>query len=298
MDELFGDPAPANDPAPADPAMPDQADGDLFGAPADPAPAPADDAIFGDPAPAADPFGAPAAPAPAVDNALEAPAPADQDIFGAPADPAPAPADDAIFGDPAPAAPADDIFGAPADPAADPAPAEEAPKDDLDNLFNSLDATPNWFEAPADAKPVSIEAPGDSYDELFGAPASESAVDSTPSATDRLNPPESAPSTDEDWRREIDDLFRSSAHSKQADAFRGAEYRQWIDNTGSFEVRAQLAVIFPDRVRLLKDNGKFSTVPLDRLSPADREYVEWVTGKLRSSSRVVSATPIEAPVTR
>lgn len=62
--------------------------------------------------------------------------------------------------------------------------------------------------------------------------------------------------------------------------FRGAEYREWIDNTGTYRVQARVAVIFEDRVRLLKDTGKITTVPITRLSPRDRAYILWVAASL------------------
>jgi hypothetical protein len=64
------------------------------------------------------------------------------------------------------------------------------------------------------------------------------------------------------------------------DAFRGAEYRVWSDNTGTFSVTARVAIIFADCVRLLKENGRTTTVPIRRLSEADRLYVQWVAVSL------------------
>ncbi len=58
------------------------------------------------------------------------------------------------------------------------------------------------------------------------------------------------------------------------------QVRTWSDNTGTFEVVGKLAVIFPDKVRLLKDNGRFCTVPLRRLSDADRQLIERIADRL------------------
>jgi hypothetical protein len=41
-----------------------------------------------------------------------------------------------------------------------------------------------------------------------------------------------------------------------------------------------LVMIYPDRVRLLKENGKHTTVPYTRLSNQDQEYVNWVAVSL------------------
>lgn len=49
--------------------------------------------------------------------------------------------------------------------------------------------------------------------------------------------------------------------------------RTWVDDTGQFRVQAQLLQVLDGRVRLLKTTGRTTTVPLARLSPADRAYV-------------------------
>ena len=49
--------------------------------------------------------------------------------------------------------------------------------------------------------------------------------------------------------------------------------RLWRDDSGEFEVRGKLVLILDGKVRLLKETGKYTTVPLDRLSPADLSYV-------------------------
>jgi hypothetical protein len=84
----------------------------------------------------------------------------------------------------------------------------------------------------------------------------------------------------------LDSLFDPPS----AESFKGAEFRTWQDNTGNFAVSARLDTIFPDKVRLLKDNGKFSTVPFRRLSQADQLYVQWVAIQLtQPAGRMVSA---------
>jgi hypothetical protein len=50
--------------------------------------------------------------------------------------------------------------------------------------------------------------------------------------------------------------------------------RLWTDNTGAFQVRGRLAVIMADHIRIFKVNGRYTTVPMERLSPFDRDYVE------------------------
>jgi hypothetical protein len=49
--------------------------------------------------------------------------------------------------------------------------------------------------------------------------------------------------------------------------------REWIDNSGQFRVLARLLLVLEDKVRLLKESGRTTTVPVNRLSAADCRYV-------------------------
>jgi len=53
--------------------------------------------------------------------------------------------------------------------------------------------------------------------------------------------------------------------------------RHWTDNSGQFQVRGRLILILEGKIRLLKETGRTTTVALERLSTADRRYVEQVT---------------------
>jgi len=55
--------------------------------------------------------------------------------------------------------------------------------------------------------------------------------------------------------------------------------RQWTDNSGQYQVQGRLILIMDGKVRLLKETGRTTTVPLDRLSTADRAYVERVVAQ-------------------
>ena len=118
----------------------------------------------------------------------------------------------------------------------------------------------------------------DSFDELFGEPAKEPAAsETTPTASETAETPaqpaaEEKPA-DEKQAEPADDLFgdpfKISAEGK-------LPMRAWVDNTGTFKIQGRLIAIFDGKVRVLKDTGKTTTVPLTRLSTADREYVEQV----------------------
>src|SRR5262249_23498914 len=49
--------------------------------------------------------------------------------------------------------------------------------------------------------------------------------------------------------------------------------RVWTDNTGKHQVNARLVSVGATSVRLLKDSGKYTTVPFYRLSVEDQEFV-------------------------
>ncbi len=51
------------------------------------------------------------------------------------------------------------------------------------------------------------------------------------------------------------------------------EYRQWTDSTGKYQAEAQFSGMIGSTVRLLKPNGKTVTLPLKKLSQADRKWI-------------------------
>ena len=277
-DDIFGEA-----PAPTKPAD------DIFGeAPA--ATKPADD-IFGDSPTANKPADEPASPtAPKSKTDLD-------DLFGN--DPAPkVPAEsDALKQE----TPVDNLFET--EPKAN-TPAKAPADPSFDDLFNTNEkpAAPA-SEPPIDellGKPIATEkdvsrempnempaADGAFIDSLFGGSSrgampvdSESAVPD-PSIEEQLNLPSDLrePAKTKEPVDELDALFGIGAFTAPSE-FMGAEYRQWVDNSGAYQVKGRLAVIYVDKIKLLKENGKFTTVPLSRLSDADFGYVSWVATNL------------------
>ena len=55
--------------------------------------------------------------------------------------------------------------------------------------------------------------------------------------------------------------------------------RDWTDNSGQFRVKARLISILDGKVRLLKETGRTTTVPVERLSTDDRAYVDQIIGR-------------------
>ena len=298
IDDLFG-----TEPAKPAPAKPAAAADDLFGtepAPAKPAPAKpaaaADDLLGTEPAPAK-------------------PAAAADDLFGTePAPAKPAAAADDLFGtEPAPAKPAaaaDDLFGT--EPAADKATKTDPAESDIGELFKENAQTkpapvPEKGEPNLDelfGKPISATTEeatqsnvstddAELIDKLFSQSrvGGEQPKQNAPAALDTVtSPAESAPDSietktttpaavDSDPDLELDKLFGVGSFTPPPQ-FDGAEYRQWVDNTGAYAIKARLTVIYSDKIRLTKENGNMTTVSLSRLSDADFGYVQWVASNL------------------
>jgi hypothetical protein len=55
--------------------------------------------------------------------------------------------------------------------------------------------------------------------------------------------------------------------------------REWTDNSRHFRVKARLISILDGKVRLLKETGRTTTVPLDRLSTDDRAYLDQIMAR-------------------
>ena len=68
------------------------------------------------------------------------------------------------------------------------------------------------------------------------------------------------------------DPFKISAEGK-------LPTRLWVDDTGGFQIRGRLIALLDGKVRILKETGRTTTVPLWRLSQSDREYVQAVAAQ-------------------
>ncbi len=237
------------------------------------------------------------------------------DIFGAETAPS-KPVENTLPIEPAASTPSpkaeslDDIFGKPAaDSASEKAlavegkPAEASPpkESSIDEIFGEKPAA---IQAPTSIKestkstetPATSEAAeGPSLDDLFGKPVSKELKDvdvdklfdslfdptAVPQPTEKIDLPSTTPAAppEKDKGDELDKLFGIGSFVPPSE-FKGAEFQTWVDNTGTYTVRARLVVIYSDRVKLIKENGKFTTVPINRLSEKDFQYVQWVASNL------------------
>jgi hypothetical protein len=89
--------------------------------------------------------------------------------------------------------------------------------------------------------------------------------------------------SDDNADESIDDLFGQAPAAAREVAANQLQHvaapprmdvlRTWTDNSGQYQVRGQLKIIFEGHVRFLKENGRYTTVPLSRLSAPDLEFV-------------------------
>ncbi|HEX3727115.1 MAG TPA: SHD1 domain-containing protein [Pirellulales bacterium] len=80
---------------------------------------------------------------------------------------------------------------------------------------------------------------------------------------------------------ELENLFAEPPVASES----AAAMRLWTDNTGKFQIKAQLVTIGKNHVRLLKETGKYTTVTFDRLSRADLVFVRSIsTGTIASNN--------------
>ncbi len=160
------------------------------------------------------------------------------------------------------------------DTPADEAEAFETPKATEDDLPPS-----DAFEAPGtsdDDFGVPDEVPMEEGNEM---PADDFGDDSAPAADDSgfepapEEPMDDAPADEpmeEEAPAESDPFDTSVLHTP------GQPMRAWRDDTGRHGTEGRLVEVHADRVRILKASGRHTTVPMARLSRADRDHVAGV----------------------
>ncbi len=194
----------------------------------------------------------------------------------------------------------------PATPPAATPPAEKA-SDDLfggsteksDASTPPASATPPAATPPAATPPAATPPAASPSDDLFGPSTKEEPkAGSTTTTTQKpaeqpadseakpAEPPAAAPASedkskpadsdkkDEKKAEEKDPLFGTVPNVlHEAGGLASGELRLWTDNTGNFSCRGRLVRFQEGQVRLLKENGRTTTVPLARLSTGDLEFV-------------------------
>jgi hypothetical protein len=265
---------PAEEPAVEDPLteLPEETE-----APAETVPGDSSDDVFGEPT-----AEEPAVEEPAVEAPADEPAVVEEtedDPLSALEEPA---AEEPAIEEPAAEAPAAEEPAAPAEE-----PAKEEGEDDdadsLDDLFSGKSKSAD------ELKEAGLEDASSTEESAVETKTTAGAVEATedlfPTETKPVAPAKpakpakpAAPEKKESKSEDVEDLFGLlDADSETSNVSTtkpiAPEFRLWNDNTGSFQTTGKLVSITETHVRLLKDTGKYTTVPKERLSAEDLEYV-------------------------
>jgi SLA1 homology domain 1, SHD1 len=178
-----------------------------------------------------------------------------------------------------------------ADPPMEEAPATEPPMDEAPATEPPMEEpaaeAPNGlFDEPAapPAETEPAEEPMEEPFELFGEPEAE-----MPAETEEQ--PEEPPA------EEDDDIFGASpAVLREPGGLASDEMRTWVDNTGNFSCQGRLVRFFEGEIRLLKDNGRTTTVPLYRLSAGDLEFVHRQVSAQQAEAYQTAQSAVSMPV--
>jgi hypothetical protein len=175
--------------------------------------------------------------------------------------------------------PLDDPFG-PRTSEARPAETSGASKSEPDEPAAAKSAIDDPFAPKSDAAKATLDDPFAPADNSAKAPMSE--VKDAPLIDASEPAKETTPSDDEKKGPSLDDPFAEPVGPKLSESVPATEpvepadaMRVWIDATGKHRIRGQMKriLVAEGKVRILKESGKYTTVPLGKLSRADREFV-------------------------
>ena len=222
-----------------------------------------------------------------------------------PTEPAPLPERPAEPLPPTPTQPTDNLFGEtpettpPAEtPTETPANAGRATSRRQWPLWSDDDGTDHTSatETPAETPAEGGATEEPATDSLFGEPAATGTPESTPekpaegttppaddpldmfgptsdaTPTEGTTPP-AGDSTSTDKEHKDHTFLASRAVLSEPGGLASDELRNWVDNTGRYSCQGRLVSFLDGEVRLMKDNGRTTTVPLYRLSATDLAFL-------------------------
>lgn len=185
-----------------------------------------------------------------------------------------------------------------------------APADASEDLFREeSDPTASRLGATADAPE---ELPADALEEAVpksvqdsaaGSADTETAVEETEETTElgSVEPETEEATAEEAELPKEEPAEETPAEPKDDDPFAGMlkapgePMRRWIDNTGTHETVGILIEVHTDRIRILKQSGSYSTVPLTRLSREDQAYVATTGARLAAKRHAVEPQAMTPP---
>ncbi len=215
----------------------------------------------------------------ADDAAAPMPAPA-EDLAGGPTMklPRPEPKEPNLF----------DLYGDDADDEA--APSEEPPADGRPETADD--------DAGEPAEDSAAEATATDEPEMTDDDAEASEEEATVGDSETAEPDASAeePAAD-DAAEEADAAPEAEAEQTEADPAAAAvtvpnePMRRWTNEAGTHHTQGWLVEVRADRVRILKVNGRHTTVLTESLSAADRDYVSAVGDRMAAQQQGTSPAP-------
>jgi hypothetical protein len=171
--------------------------------------------------------------------------------------------------------------------------APTTPEGGVEDLFKETPST----TPPATAPTTPATEPAAPAEDLFKETGDAAAPATTPPAIEpaaeppaaeapAAEPPAAEPAP-EPTKEGVEDLFSDPPANKSTSSEAPGAMRLWTDNTGKYQVTARLVSFTATHVRLLKDTGKYTTVPMTRLSQPDLEFVAYAranwTGSVASN---------------
>jgi len=205
-------------------------------------------------------------------------------------------------------APADALAGGPTIQPPIPEPKEP----NLFDLYGDEDEVTAAEEAPGEEAPIA--APPEMADDDAGEPAEDAAAEAAPSEEAEMTEDDAEPAeaeaadgdsemadeaapAEEPAAEEADAAPEAAAEQTEADPADAAvtvpnePMRRWTDESGTHHTRGWLVAVRADRVRILKVNGRHTTVLTESLSAADRDYVSAVGARLAAEGQGTSPAP-------
>ncbi len=134
-------------------------------------------------------------------------------------------------------------------------------------------------DASAEEKTSAPESQPDAKSDAKPAPAEETPTDETPTIETPAAEPNKLPVTPAE--PEADPSAAVLVVPREP-------MRHWRDATGTHHAQGWLVELETDRVRILKMNGRHTTVAIESLSTEDRDYVSVVGGRLAAEQQGIT----------
>jgi hypothetical protein len=226
---------------------------------------------------------------------LENPAEADQPV--APAVPMPAAVED-LAGGPEVKPPQQepkepnlfDLYGDETDDEA--APSEEPPADSRPETTDD-DAGEPAEDAAAETTPAAeAEMTEDDAEATEAKPTEAEATDGDSKTAEEAAPAEEPAAEEADAAPEAEPEQAESDPAEAAVTVPNEPMRRWSNDSNTHHAQGWLVEVRADRVRILKVNGRHTTVLTESLSAADRDYVSAVGDRLAAQQQGTSSVPM------